>query len=145
MIIKADIDIDNLFRQVQDNTIFDSRSLMGAVDDRMAMSAADRDIFGRQLKEIADTAYLEWSGHITDYYMNEKQLTLKMRCPDGVKPDTLASRMKDILKHGMLEWWFSTRNQQLALVYSGRMEELKDSLRSVLLGEKISERPYRYF
>ncbi len=131
------IPVNDIFAEVLDQTLYDSRAITGVVNDITAMAQSDKDIFEANLRTVAVELYL----YAKQFGITPDAVTYSIEVRDGISPDVVASRVKDIIKYGMLEWWFSTRNGDLAAVYH---EKRKKRL-GALIGAQVTSRGFSYY
>jgi len=135
-----------LFNQVLDQTLYDYRRSAQtgkATANEAAMSKNEYDIFFINLKTLLDNVYGGSLGTIRAYELGYDLIRADMVSQAYISPDVIGSRLKDILKFGMLRWWNSTRDlglfEKYTLDYENTLSKLKQQLTGVIT------RPYSYF
>ena len=74
--------------------------------------------------------------------MSSSEVIYRLRDISGLPHDIVAGMMKDVLKYGMLCWWYKSRDGQLFQLYALQQEQAGDALRREVIGSH-TQRPYR--
>ncbi len=141
MTIRIDIDMETLFAQVVDQTLFDYRR--HEAPEVMAMSGSESDIFRVNLKMLLDRIYSGGVGTITGVNLTDYSIEIHAQVNERISPDVAASRIKDLLKAGMLAWWHSTRDEGLFMKYESDFIRMFGGIKSQFIGPV--SRPYSYY
>lgn len=137
MIVEVEISVDMLFGQCIDQSLYDYRYSQDTGEpaaDKWALSAKDKDIFMINLRTLLDDTFCGSLGRICAFSMDEQSVRFCVDSGCGAGIDTVGSRLKDILKAGMLRWWNEGKHAGLYEKYARQTENLMSSLRGMLSG-----------
>lgn len=142
------IDIPALFAECIDQTLIDYRNRVNERGQDMAeaetLEPSLVDIFTINLRSVAVALQLMLRKVSAECWFGSSEVIYRLRPLDGVTSETMAVLIKDVLKYGMLCWWYKSRDGQLFQLYALQNELAGDVLRREITGSHM-ERPYRMF
>jgi len=122
---KVLINTEELFWRAMDQTMFDLRDL--PAEAGRPLTLAEEDIFLAQLHSLANRAVLDSGGKISGFAYNrvvgDIAVTLSVEKGKEALATQYASMLTDVLLYGMLHWWYSSKNPNLAAMYLAKYSE----------------------
>lgn len=108
-----------------------------------AMFESDKEAFLIQLRSELDRFYANRTSIIEAYDMDGWDIRATLKLARNLQPNALAFLLKDLLKMGILKWWYQGRNERYYDIYSMQYEVALSKL-DALNGTYITSRPYNY-
>ncbi len=146
MMYEVRIDIPALFAECMDQTLIDYRNRVNERGQDMAeaetLEPSLRDIFTVNLRSVASALQLVLRRVSAECWMSSSEVIYRLRDISGLPRDIVAGMIKDVLKYGMLCWWYKSRDGQLFQLYALQQEQAGDALRREVIGSH-TQRPYR--
>lgn len=144
MRISFRIDATALFYAVMDKTLLDKAGLESqgmALGDRFALSKDESDAFFLELDNAISmlcqrVPQLEWQPN--------NGIDMAISSTRETQPHNITIAVDKALQYMMLEWWYMTRHQNLAVVAADNAHRAILRLKR-LLEPNMTERKYRYF
>lgn len=144
MRIDFTIDATALFYAVMDKTLLDKAGLESqgmALGDRFALSKDESDAFFLELDNAIGmlcqrVPQLEWQPN--------DGIDMTITSTRETQPHIITMAVDKALQHMMLEWWYMTRHQNLAVMAANNAHNAILRLKR-LLEPNMTERKYRYF
>ena len=145
--MKFDVKIDcmALFDECMDQTLIDYRTRTTETGQSAAAThTLDRSLFDTfcvNLRSVAETLRTVLRKQVGEVLFIPDLLQYRVYLVSGISPERVAVRIKDVLKYGMLCWWYGGRDiplfQLYRSLYETAVEELRNQIRST-----HTERPY---
>lgn len=145
MIVNFTIDPTALFYSVMDKTLLDKRgieSTQGALlGDTFALSKDESDAFFLELDNAISilcqrVPQLEWEPN--------DGIDMVISSTSETKPHIITMAVDRALQYMMLEWWYTARHRDFAIIASQEADNAILRLKR-LLEPNMTERKYRYF
>lgn len=145
MIVEFTIDPTTLFNAVMDRTLLDKRGIESTqgvlLGDTFALSKDESDAFFLELDNAISilcqrVPQLEWEPN--------DGIDMVISSTSETKPHIITMAVDRALQYMMLEWWYTSRHRDFAIIASQEAANAILRLKR-LLEPNMTERKYRYF
>lgn len=140
------IDIPALFAECMDQTLLDYRNRVNERGQDMAeaetLEPSLLDIFTVNLRSVVGALQLLVRKVSAECWVGSSEVIYRLREIRGTPNDIMAGLIKDMLKYGMLCWWYRTRDAQFYQLYRMQYDVGESALRCEII-DSHTQRPYR--